>query len=490
LTRAHFPPPGPPGAIRSDPDLAAGQGWRGVRLANRSGAVTPKGRDSPDAPRAGRADGGDAAFWSARLEWPNVSFPVLNLIVALGAGLLIGAERERASVEHARPTVAGIRTFAVAAVAGAVALAAAGVTGLATATAAVTAMVGLSYWRTRDDHDPGITTEIALVLTVLVGALAMQDPAAAAAVSVTVALLLAARKGVHHFVSSVLSEAEVRAALILGAAVIVVLPLLPNQAVGPFDALNPYSIWRLVVLVLAIGATGHVAVRVAGPRFGLPVAGLASGFVSSSATIGAMGSRAAKSPRLLGAATAGAVLSTVATVIQMAAVVGATSAPTLKAMSASLIFAGVAAAAYGAVFTVRALHQAPVEADEPGQAFSLSAAIVFAVTLSAVLLGSAALREWFGEAGAIAAAGLAGFVDTHAPAISIAALVAAGKMSPGDAVIPILVGLSTNTVTKLVVAVTSGGRRFAIRVIPGLILVLAGAWAGAWAGVLATRAAG
>ena len=410
-----------------------------------------------------------------------MSFPLLNLIVALGAGLLIGAERERANLEHGRPAVAGIRTFAVAAVAGAVALSAGGVVGLATATAAVTVLVGLSYWNTRGDQDPGITSEIALVLTVLVGALAMQDPAAAAAVSVSVALLLAARKGVHHFVSSVLSEAEVRAALILAAAAVVVLPLLPDRPMGPFDALNPRSIWRLVVLVLAIGAAGHVAVRVAGPRFGLPIAGLASGFVSSSATIGAMGSRAAKDPSVLGAAAAGAVLSTLATVIQMAAVVAATSAPTLEAMSAPLILAGVGAAGYGAVFTVKALRQAPEAGDDSGQAFSLSAALVFAATLSAELLGSAALRAWFGEAGAIAAAGLAGFVDTHATAISIAALVAAGKMSPADAVVPILIGMSTNTVTKLVVASTTGGRSFAIRVVPGLILVLAAAWAGAMA---------
>jgi uncharacterized membrane protein (DUF4010 family) len=415
-----------------------------------------------------------------------LSFPLLNLMVALGAGLLIGAERERRKIERPQASAAGIRTFALASVAGAIAVAVGGAPILAATAAAVALIVGLSYWRTRDDPDPGITTEVALVLTVLVGALAMQDPAAAAAVSVTVALLLAARKGVHRFVSSVLSEEEVRAALILAAAVVVVLPLVPDRPMGPFDALNPRSIWRLVVLVLAIGAAGHVAVRALGPRFGLPVAGLASGFISSSATIGAMGSLAVKSPGVLAAAAAGAVLSTLATVLQMAAVVGATSAPTLRAMSPSLILAGFVAAAYGAVFTVRALRRPPDEMEGTGKAFSLTSALVFAATLSAVLLGSAALREWFGEAGVIAAAGLAGFVDTHAPAISIASLVAAGRISPADAVFPILVGLSTNTVTKVVLASTAGGRSFAIRVTPGLILVLAAAWAGA----LAARAAG
>lgn len=406
---------------------------------------------------------------------------LLPMLVALGAGLLIGAERERANREEGLSAAPGIRTFGIVAVAGAVALFAGGAAVLAATAAAIALIGGLSYWRTREDHDAGITTQIALVLTVLVGALAMRDAAAAAAVSVTVALLLAARKGVHHFVASVLSEEEVQAALILAASVVVVLPLLPSNPVGPYDALNPRAIWRLVVLVLAIGATGHVAVRALGPRFGLPVAGFASGFVSSSATVGAMGLRAAKSPAILGAASAGAVLSTVATVVQMAVVVGATSPPTLRELYLPLVFAGIAAGAYGAVFTLMALRQASEAEDDTGKPLSLGAAIKFAAILSVVLVACAALREWFGEAGAIAAAGLAGFVDTHAPAISIAALVAGGKMTAASAVFPILVAFTTNTVTKAVLAATAGGRAFAIRVIPGLVLVMAAAWAGALA---------
>jgi uncharacterized membrane protein (DUF4010 family) len=407
-----------------------------------------------------------------------VETPLLNLLVALGAGLLIGAERERSNLERPSPSAAGVRTFAIASLIGAVAVSAGGAVGLVAAAGAVALMAGLSYWRTRASKDPGLTTELALVLTAFIGALAMSEPGVAAAAAVTVAFLLAARKGVHHFVATVLSEEELRAALILGAAVVVILPILPDQAMGPFNALNPRKVWRLVALVLAIGATGHLAVRILGPRFGLPIAGLASGFVSSSATIGAMGSRVKQTPAILGAATAGAVLSTLATVIQLAAVVGATSPPALSAMAPSLILSGVVAAGYGVVFTIQALRQPPDPSADAGEAFSLTAAVVFAATLSAVLLASAAMREWFGETGAIVAAGLAGFVDTHASAISIAALVASGKLSPAEAVVPILVGFSTNTVTKLILARTSGNAAFALRVIPGLILVAAGAWAG------------
>ena len=410
--------------------------------------------------------------------------PLLNMIVALGAGALIGLERERAKHELVS-AAAGLRTFAVAALAGAVAVQAGGPALLAVAAGVAGLLAAVSYWRTRQEQGPGITTELALVVTVLIGGLAMTEPAAAGAVAVLTALLLDARDRLHAFARSVLTEEEVRSALILGAAAIVVLPLLPDAQMGPFGALNPQKIWRLVVLVLLIGAVGHVATRLLGPRFGMPVSGLASGFVSSSATIGAMGSRAANSPEVMGPAAAGAVLSTVATVVQMAVVVGATSPAALRVMTIPLVCAGVAAAAYGAIFTISAMRQ-KTEGGSAGEALSLKTALIFAATLSAVLLVSAALRQWFGEAGAIAAAGLAGFADTHASAISIAALVANGRMEPIECVVPILAGFTTNSVTKVIVAVAAGGRAFALRVVPGVLLVAAAAWAGALAAFAAT----
>jgi uncharacterized membrane protein (DUF4010 family) len=230
---------------------------------------------------------------------------------------------------------------------------------------------------------------------------------------------------------------------------------------------------------MAISAAGYIAVRLLGAKFGLPIAGLASGFISSTATIGAMGARAAKTPDVLAAAVAGAVLSTIATIVQMALVLAATSMTTLRALSVPLICAGSAAVVYGAVFTVRALQQKTENEAQSGRAFSLSTALAFALTLSSILIASAALREWFGETGVIVAAALAGLVDTHSAAISVASLVASGKMSAANAVFPILAGLSTNTISKMFLAGMGGGGSFALRVIPGLIFVALAAWAGA-----------
>ena len=399
--------------------------------------------------------------------------------MALGVGLLIGAERERRKQERPSPSAAGIRTFTVAALAGAVALLVGGVLVLAVVAAAVAAFAALGYWRAEGEDDPGLTTEIALVLAVLVGALAVPEPMLAAGVGVVVAIILAARTPLHHFVGSVLTTDEVRSGLLLAGATLVVLPLLPDRAMGPYEALNPRSIWLVVVMLLAISAGGHVAIRTLGVRFGLPLAGLAGGFVSSTATIGAMSARAGKTPSLLAGAVAGAVHSTVATILQLAALLAVISPPTLHAMAGPLIGGGLAAVAYGAAFTVRAFRQPPPEDPaDAGEAFSLASALIFAGTLAVILVVSAALSAQFGQAGAAVGAAAGGLVDAHAAGISIASLVASGHLAPEGAVAPILVGLTSNTATKLIFAFSGGQRAFAWRVIPGLVLVTAAAWLG------------
>ena len=397
--------------------------------------------------------------------------------MALGIGLLIGAERERRKGEGPSRSPAGIRTFSITSLVGAISFIVGGEVLLAIATAGVTLLTAAAYWRGHED-DPGLTTETALILTALLGGLSMQQPALAGGLAVTVAVLLAARSSLHRFVRSVLTEDELKDGLIFASATLIVLPLAPDRPMGLYGALNPHSIWILVILIMAISAAGYIAVRIVGARFGLPIAGLASGFISSTATIGAMGARAAKTKVILSSAVAGAVLSTVATIVQLALVLAATSTTTLRSLSLPLVSAGSAAVVYGTVFTVRALQMKTEDETQTGRAFSLSTALVFALTLSCILVASAALREWFGERGIILAAAIAGFVDTHSAAISVASLVASGKMSAGAAIFPILAGFSTNTISKIFLAGTSGGRSFALRVIPGLIVVALAAWAG------------
>jgi uncharacterized membrane protein (DUF4010 family) len=230
---------------------------------------------------------------------------------------------------------------------------------------------------------------------------------------------------------------------------------------------------------MAVSAAGHIATRALGARYGLPVAGLAGGFISSTATIGAMGSRARAHPDLLHAATTAAVLSTVATVVQLTVVLGVTNLPALLAFAPSLAVAGLSAIAYAVAFGVRQKPAADEPADHTsGRAFSLVTALGFSAMLTVVLVATSVVGARFGTAGLAVTAGLAGFVDVHSAGVAIATQVATGQIESKDSLLPLLVAFSTNSISKAVFAVLGGGIAFAARVIPGLLLVAMCAWLG------------
>jgi uncharacterized membrane protein (DUF4010 family) len=130
-----------------------------------------------------------------------------------------------------------------------------------------------SYY-SRSSQDPGLTTEIALVLTVILGSLAISDMPLAAALGVMLAILLAAKAPIHGFVKHVITQAEMNDLLILAAATLIILPIVPNQFIGPFAAVNLRYLWLIVIFVMLIGAISHIALRILGGRIGLPIVGL------------------------------------------------------------------------------------------------------------------------------------------------------------------------------------------------------------------------
>jgi uncharacterized membrane protein (DUF4010 family) len=377
--------------------------------------------------------------------------------------------------ERARRGPAGLRTFALVALLGGVVDHVGGDAVLAVALAFVAGAALVSYFR---EGDPGITTEVALVVTFLLGVLAQREPAVASALAVSVTILLATRSALHRFVSSVLTDQEVHDALLLAAAALVVLPLLPNRTVGPLEVLNPFSVWRLVVLLMAISSAGYVAVRAVGPRYGLPIAGLLGGFVSSTATIGAMGARSRGQPDALRATIAAALFSTVATMLQMAALVGTISSTLLRDLVWPLAFGAVAALVAAGI----ALLGARATPDEHrvgyGRAFELRTAVILAGTITAVTFASAAASEIAGDSGVQLAAFVGGFADTHAAAIGVSSVFVSGKLGVSAATLAVLAALSSNTVSKVVFAFIGGGSRYAVPVAIGLVIVIAAVWLG------------
>lgn len=409
----------------------------------------------------------------------------LGLGVSLGIGLLIGIERERSKGEGPGRGAAGVRTFLLIALAGALAHWFGGV-GLAVGGGFV-ALAALAAYRRSAASDPGLTSEVAMLVVFLLGALAMRATQWAAALGVVVALVLASKHRLHAFTRKTLTERELHDALLLAAAAVVVLPLLPDTAIDPWGALNPRRLWMLVVLVMAINAAGYVGLRLLGARAGLALAGLLGGFVSSTATIAAMGDRSRATPALLRHCTAAALFSNIATVAMIAVVCGALSMPLLHALRWPLALAGTAALLAAALAHWRALRAAPAaealgDSEALGRPFEPRHALAFAAVVSAVLLLCAALHAWLGQRALLAAAAISGFADVHAAAASLAHLIAGGALGVEEAGWPLCAALASNCVAKLLMARLRGGAQFALRLLPGVAALLAAFALGLWLG--------
>ena len=192
---------------------------------------------------------------------PEVSLQ--GFISAIGLGLLIGVVRERAQPDP-QHAVAGIRTHLLVAMAGATALAL-GTAVLVAVVLLIGALAVASYLKP-GNPDPGLTGEIALPVTALLAALAQSHPALAAGLAVVMAGALFAKGPLHSLVRERLSEQELQDGLLLAGAALVVLPLLPATAVDPWGVIIPQRLWRMVVLILAVGMTGHILLRMVGVR--------------------------------------------------------------------------------------------------------------------------------------------------------------------------------------------------------------------------------
>lgn len=392
---------------------------------------------------------------------------------------MIGAERERRKGEGPQRGAAGIRTFTLVGLLGVLASIVGDDLVVASAMLGTAALAGASYLKSAKD-DPGLTTEFTLVVTVALGVLAHTQPALAGALGVIVAGILAIRLPLHRLIREALTPDEMRDALVLAIATFVVWPLLPSAPIGPFGALNLHAIWLVVILTMTIGAVGHIVVRLVGAKVGIPIAGFFSGFISSTATIAALAARAGREPASMNATVAGAVLSSIATIVQMSILLFAVNADVLRALTLPLAFAGAAAVIYGVVFLVIALKTPGGGEEKVGRAFSVASALTFGALVSVVLVASAALNHWFGASSLLASTAVAGLVDVHAASVAAASLVARGTVGATDAAMPIVVALSANTLTKVLMAFSTANRTFSVRVTAGLVLMVAAAWLGLW----------
>ena len=396
-------------------------------------------------------------------------YPVLPaLLTALGIGLLIGMVRERQHIE----SFAGVRTHALTAMAAALA-ADLGMAPLLAVLAMVVTLVSLAYWRS-SRHDPGLTGEVALMLTALLGALAVTQTALAAGLAAVTAALLYAKNPLHRFAREVLTEREVHDGIILLASALIILPMLPDRAVDAYGVLNPARLWRLVVLVMLVGAIAHAMLRVVGNRWGLPMAGFISGYVSSTAATLDFARTARTSPALSTPALSAALMANAASISLFVPILLTVSPEFLGTIKWQLLSAVSVLLLLGLAGLRRPVPESALESPvAQKRMFRIRDALTLVAIIAAILFLGAFLDQQLGTDWALMLAMLAAAVELHAALIGMAALLQNGTVDPSLGHWGLFGLLSVSASAKTAIAWFAGGKAFAARFAAAMALMLA-----------------
>jgi uncharacterized membrane protein (DUF4010 family) len=386
----------------------------------------------------------------------------VDLAIALGLGLLIGLQKERAG-----SLIAGLRTFALVSVFGAVAALVSRASGpwvIVAGLLAITTLtvVGNVLSRQAGSVDPGQTTEVAIILTFLLGALVVIGPRAGAIVlGATVAVLIHLRDELHGWVAK-LSDRDVRAMMQFVVVSLIVLPVLPDDSFGPYDVLNPREIWWMVVLIVGLNLAGYGAFRLAGRQVGTALAGVLGGAISSTATTVTY-SRLAKDSEERAPVAAVVIWIASGVVFIRVLIEIAVVAPAFLSVAAGPIGVMVAVVALGTATVWRATNEPGALSLEPTNPAQLRSALAFAALYAAVLLVVAAAQEYFAAAGLFAAAAISGVTDMDAITLTVSQMVSAGSVDPSTGWRLIVVASMSNLVFKLGLAASIGSRALATR---------------------------
>lgn len=426
---------------------------------------------------------------------------VLSLLVAIAAGLLIGFEREQSAPGDDSPArsgfMGGARSHPLVALLGAVGMLLyreVGVVGLLLPLVSVAALVTVSYADdVRRGVGRGITSEVAFLVSAGLGALALSTrvfesertkAVTVLALAVLATLFLSVKPRLHAFVRIVSRDDAFATVKFLLVAVVLV-PLLPDRAMGPLEAINPRTTGLLVVLIAGISFVGYVAIRLLGTHRGLGLTGLVGGLASSTAVTLSMSGRARREPELEWSCALAIVLASSIMALRVLLAVGIVHPPLVRALlwpMSMMLLTGLVASGW---FFMRSRAGRRGEAEVAfSNPFELATAVKFALVFAGVLLASKAATTYFGDVGTYLTGLLAGTTDVDAITLSMARL-ARGGLSPEVAVTTILIGVGSNTVVKGGMAFVLGGRSFGLKVMAAfgaMALAGAGGLVAVWAG--------
>ena len=399
---------------------------------------------------------------------------IWRLSIALAIGLLIGLERGwQARGEAEGERAAGVRTHALTALLGGVwgaivyPYGANGVIAIAVVFIAFSAV--MAFFRLREiehEHTFGATTIVALMLAFSLGAFAViGEEFAAVAAAVATTTLLAFKSYLHGWLKR-LTWPELQSALSLLVMSFILLPVLPNHAIDRWDAINPFELWLLTVLIGVIAFVGYVAVKIVGYRRGVAVAGMAGGLASSTAATAAMARLVDERPEQVNVLAVGALFANAVMAPRVMLLLGVINTDLAQRLAGPLVAIGVIYATSGVLLMRRGVSgDAPAESENVltiENPLDFLAVLKFGAFLAVVMVLSRVASLFAGRVGVFALAAVSGVADVDPIALSMARH-GADEIGMSAAAVAVLVALVSNTLSKTAMAAMIGGAGMGLR---------------------------
>ena len=401
-----------------------------------------------------------------------------QFLTSLAIGLLIGLERER------NPSAkAGLRTFALVAVFGTLSALLSTKIGspwlLIAGLLAVAGMIIAAYINNpREENDPGTTTVVALVLCYGLGALIWYGLAKLAVMlAIGVTALLYFKPELRGF-SQKLTRRDLVAVLQFSVLTFIVLPILPNQSYGPYDAFNPHQAWLMVVLISGISLAGYAALHLVGTRYGAPLLGIFGGLASSTATTLIYAKHAKNNLPMQNLAASVIVIASMVVLVRLLMVSSVLAYSSLPALL-PLFIGGLLAGLIVALYNWRKMRKATeLYIPETANPAELHTAIGFGLLYVAVLLITAWMADIAGSQGLYAVALVSGLTDVDAIVLSSLRLLNLGQLSEQQTVMAIAIGFLSNLSFKFGMVMFIGGWALARQVAIGFCAIACGVLTG------------
>jgi uncharacterized membrane protein (DUF4010 family) len=397
--------------------------------------------------------------------------------VAISIGFLIGLQREYAYGGPDKMIIAGERTFALFSLAGALAAMLANELNSALAFLGIILFLGLftavAYFNDSRSGKVGLTTEVAIVVAIAIGALCYWGYLTLAiAVGIATTVLLSIKLETDRFARALTRE-DVLAALQLAVISAIILPVLPNESFlpPPFDVLNPFKIWLMVVFISGISFLGYIAIKIVGPEQGIGITGLLGGMVSSTAVTLSFSERSNREPDL---SKPFVLAITVAWTVMFARVlieVGVVHPALLGHVWPSITLAGLVGLLYCGYlfFAQRTTEKGDVKFSNP---FDLMTAIKFGLLYALVLLVSRAAQMYLGDTGLYLSSIISGLADVDAITLSMSELSRTGVLGMDQAALAIVLATMSNTLVKGSIALIAGSMTLRKSLIPVVAMIL------------------